>query len=367
MQIHIALEDQHKTTFTYPFGTFAYTRMPFGLCNASSTFQHCMTSIFSDLLQECMEVFMDGFTVYADSFNACLENLSMVLTRCIDTNLVLNFEKCHFMVTEGIVLGHLVSTRGIEVDKAKVDIITSLPNPTFVQEVRSFLGHVGFYRRFIKNFSKIALPLFKLLQRMWNSNLTSPELKNRLTSAPILQVPNWKLPFELMCDASNSALGAVLGQRIGVGKPGHVIAYASQTMNPTQLNYTTTEKELLAIVFALDKFRSYLLSSKTVVFSNHATLRFLLKSDANPRLIRWMLLLQEFSIEIRDKKGTENSVADHLSNIEREVDPMPIRDEFPDEQLLHITTPTPWFVDIYNFVAASQFPPEASRLYRERL
>ncbi|RDX98690.1 Retrovirus-related Pol polyprotein, partial [Mucuna pruriens] len=163
MQIHIAPEDQHKTTFTCPCGTFAYTHMPFGLCNAPSTFQRCMMSIFSDLLQDCMEVFMDDFTVYADSFEACLNNLSKVLKRCIDTNLVLNFEKCHFMVTEGIVLGHLVSNRGIEVDKAKIDIITPLLNPTSVREVHSFLGHAGFYRRFMKNFSKLALPLSKLL------------------------------------------------------------------------------------------------------------------------------------------------------------------------------------------------------------
>ncbi|RDX73541.1 Retrovirus-related Pol polyprotein from transposon 17.6, partial [Mucuna pruriens] len=163
MQIHIAPEDQHKTTFTCPFGTFAYSRMPFGLCNAPSTFQCCMISIFSDLLQDCMEVFMDDFTVYANSFDACLGNLSKVLKRCIDTNLVLNFEKCHFMVTEGIVLGHLVSNRGIEVDKSKIDIISSVPNPTSMREVRSFLGHAGFYRRFIKSFSKLALPLSKLL------------------------------------------------------------------------------------------------------------------------------------------------------------------------------------------------------------
>ncbi|RDX98671.1 Retrovirus-related Pol polyprotein from transposon 17.6, partial [Mucuna pruriens] len=157
MQIRIAPEDQHKTTFTCLFGTFAYTRMPFGLCNVLSTFQRCMTSIFSDLLQECMEVFMDDFTVYANSFDACLENLSKVFTRCIDTNLVLNFEKCHFMVTKGIILGHLVSNRGIEVDKSKINIITSLPNPTSVREVCSFL--------FIKNFSKTTLPLSKLLQK----------------------------------------------------------------------------------------------------------------------------------------------------------------------------------------------------------
>ncbi|RDX79944.1 Retrovirus-related Pol polyprotein, partial [Mucuna pruriens] len=148
MQIHIAPEDQHKTTFTYTFGTFAYTCMPFGLCNASSTFQRCMTSIFSDLLQECMEVFMEDFTVYAD---ACLENLSKVLTRCLDTNLVLNFEKCHFMVIEGIVLGYLVSNKGIEVDKSKIDIITSLSNSTSVWEVHSFFGTCKILHCFVVN------------------------------------------------------------------------------------------------------------------------------------------------------------------------------------------------------------------------
>ncbi|RDX88065.1 Retrovirus-related Pol polyprotein from transposon 17.6, partial [Mucuna pruriens] len=139
---------------------------------------------------------MDDFTVYVDSFDACLENLSKVLTRCIDTNLVLNFEKCHFMVIEGIVLGHLVSNRGIEVDKSKINIITSFPNLAFLQEVRSFLGHAGFYKRFIKNFNKISLPLFKLLRKDMEFNFDHPwieafqELKNRLTSAPILQAPN---------------------------------------------------------------------------------------------------------------------------------------------------------------------------------
>ncbi|RDX72686.1 Retrovirus-related Pol polyprotein, partial [Mucuna pruriens] len=170
-----------------------------------------------------MEVFMDDFTVYADSFEACLNNLSKVLKRCIDTSLVLNFEKCHFMVTEGIVLGHLVSNRGIEVDKAKIDIITSLPNPASVREVRSFLGHVGFYRRFIKNF------------------------------------------------------------------------------------------------------------------------------------------------KIRNKKGAENCVVDHLSRIEKGSELMPIRDEFPDEQLLHIKAATPWFADICNYVATSHLPLEASRAHKEKI
>ncbi|RDY08474.1 Retrovirus-related Pol polyprotein, partial [Mucuna pruriens] len=155
----------------------------------------------SDNQWDCMEVFMDDFTMYTTSFNACLENLSKVLIRYRNTNLVLNFEKFHFMVTEGIMLGHLVFSRGIEIDKSKINIITSLPNPASMLEVRSFLGHVGFYRRFIKNFSKIALPLSKLLQKDIDFKFDRPcmeafeELKIQLTSAPILQAPNWEYPF----------------------------------------------------------------------------------------------------------------------------------------------------------------------------
>ncbi|RDX73928.1 Retrovirus-related Pol polyprotein, partial [Mucuna pruriens] len=202
MQIHIAPEDKHKTTFTCPFGTFAYTRMPFGLCNTPSTFQRCMTSIFLDLLQDCMEVFMDDFTVCVDSFEACLSNLSKVLKRCIDTNLMLNFEKCHFMVTEGIVLGHLVSNRDIEVDKSKIDVIISLPNPASVREkILEELQQIfptTVQKDVEFNFDQLYIEAFQ-------------ELKSQLTSTPILQAPNWALPFELMCDASNSALGVVLG------------------------------------------------------------------------------------------------------------------------------------------------------------
>ncbi|RDY03894.1 Retrovirus-related Pol polyprotein, partial [Mucuna pruriens] len=258
-----------------------------------------------------MEVFMNEFTVYVDSFDACVENLSKVLTRCINTNLVLNFEKCHFIVTEGIVLGHLVSNRGIEVDKSKINIITSLPNPTkFV--------HFWDMQDSTEDSSRISA---RLPCHCLNCFKTIPieafqELKNRLTSILIIQAPNWELPFELMCDASNTVLGAVLGQRAGVGKRVHVITYASRTMDLAQSNYTTIEKELLVIVFSLDKFRSYLLGSRIVVFSDHPALRFLLKKpNAKPRLIRWMLLLHEFNIEIRDKKGVENSMADHLSRM----------------------------------------------------
>ncbi|XP_074298882.1 uncharacterized protein LOC141629851 [Silene latifolia] len=336
----------------------------------------CMVSIFSEYVECFIEVFMDDFTVHDDSFDSCLHHLSLVLKRCIDTNLVLNSEKCHFMVEQGIVLGHVVSSKGIEVDKAKIDTISSLPYPTNVREFRSFLGHAGFYRRFIKDFSKIASPLCKLLQKetyfIFDKAFKEvfDELKGRLTSAPIIQAPNWSLPFEIMCDASDYALGAVLGQKNG--RASHVIHYASMTLNKAQRNFTTTEKELLAIVFALEKFRSYLLGTKVVVFSDHAALRHLMaKKESKPRLIRWILLLSEFDFEVKDKKGAENVVADHLSRlVDVDVNPHeknPVKGLFPDENLFAIRSVEPWYANLVNFLCSSKFPQGFSKSQKDKL
>ncbi|XP_057747508.1 uncharacterized protein LOC130966707 [Arachis stenosperma] len=353
-QIAVDPQDQEKTAFTCPSGVFAYRRMPFGLCNAPATFQRCMLSIFSDMVEKFLEVFMDDFSVYGDSFSSCLNHLSLVLKRCQETNLVLNWKKCHFMVTEGIVLGHKISSRGIEVDKAKVEVIEKLPPPANVKAIRSFLGHAGFYRRFIKDFSKIAKPLSNLLAAdtpfVFDTQCLQAfeTLKAKLVTAPVISAPDWALPFELMCDASDHTIGAVLGQRHN--KLLHVIYYASRVLNDAQKNYTTTEKELLAVVYAIDKFRSYLVGSKVIVYTDHAALKYLLtKQDSKPRLIRWVLLLQEFDIEIRDRKGTENQVADHLSRIEpvagASLPSTEISETFPDEQLFAIQE-APWFADI---------------------
>ncbi|GJT25592.1 reverse transcriptase domain-containing protein [Tanacetum coccineum] len=244
-----------------------------------------------------------------------------MLKRCEDTNLSLNWEKSHFMVKEGIVLGHKISKSGLEVDRAKVEVIAKLPHPTSVKGVRSFLGHAGFYRRFIQDFSKIARPMTHLLEKE-TPFVFSEEcidsfntLKRKLTEAPILIAPDWDLPFELMCDASDFAIGAVLGQR--KNKHFQPIHYASKTMNEAQTHYTTTEKELLAVVYAFEKFRSYLVMSKSIVYTDHSAIKYLFaKKDAKARLMRWILLLQEFDIEIRDKKGAENLAADHLSRLE---------------------------------------------------
>ncbi|KAM3011138.1 hypothetical protein FF2_029878 [Malus domestica] len=371
-QIAIAPEDQEKTTFTCPFGTFAYRRMPFGLCNAPATFQRCMLAIFSDMVERFIEVFMDDFSVFGSSFDECLNHLSLVLQRCQETNLVLNWEKCQFMVKQGIVLGHVISSKGMEVDKAKIDIINNMAAPTTVKGVRSFLGHAGFYRRFIKNFSMITRPLCNLLAKdvVFHFDKACMDafhtLKHELTSAPIIMAPDWSLPFELMCDASDYAIGAVLGQR--VNKLPHVIYYASRTLNDAQLNYSTTEKELLAIVFALEKFRSYLVGSKVIVFSDHAALRYLMtKKDAKPRLIRWILLLQEFDLEILDKKGSDNVVADHLSRLDENHGvgpPLPLNESFPDEQLFVVQEKEPWYANFVNYLACGVLRDDIS--FQER-
>jgi hypothetical protein len=331
-----------------------------------------MISIFSDYVENCIEVFMDDFTVYGDSFNSCLSNLTKILKRCLETNLVLNYEKCHFMVSQGLVLGHIVSKKGIEVDKAKVDVIKTLPYPTNVRGVRSFLGHAGFYRRFIKDFSKITEPMCKLLQKDIEFHFSEDckkafdQLKNMLTTSPIIQPPDWTLPFEIMCDASNYAMGAVLGQK--VGRATHVIHYASKSLDNAQANYSTTEKELLAIVFALEKFRSYLLGTKVIVYSDHAALKYLLKKkESKPRLIRWILLLQEFNLEIRDKSGTENLVADHLSRITPSGDQLPLKEDFPDEHLFFITQEYPWYADIVNYLVTKTFPGELTRFEKDKI
>ncbi|CAM8895855.1 unnamed protein product [Rhodiola kirilowii] len=365
-QIPIAPEDQEKTTFTCPFGTFAFHRMSFGLCNAPDTFQRVVTSIFSDMIGSFIEVFMDDFTVHGDTFDACLDNLSTVLARCVSMNLVLNYEKCHFMVTHGVVLGHIVSHEGIEVDKAKIDLIVTLPYPSTVRDIKSFLGHAGFYRRFIKDFSKKALPLSNLLQKDVPFDFTDQcraafdELKEALTSTPIIRAPDWAQPFEIMCDTSDYAVGAVLSQK--VDKKPVVIYYASRTLDAALKNYSTTEKELLAVVFALEKFRSYLLCTKVVIYSDHAAIRYLMtKKEAKPRLIRWILLLQEFDVEIRDKKGIENTVADHLSHLVREEDAGQITETFPDENLYAISGKMPWFAPLVNYLVGGKFPPSYSR------
>ena len=219
-QIAIHPDDQEKTMFTCPFVMFTFRRMPFGLCNAPVTFQRCMRAIFSDFLGDSLEVFMDDFSIFGDYFDSCLAHLTKILKVCIRKRLVLSWEDFHFMVREGVVLGDLVSGKGLKVDKAKIEVIQNLHLPTTLRDLRSFLGRVRFYHRFIRDFAKVSKPLTTLLCKDKDFIIDKEGerlfemLKLALIEAPILQSANWDLPFEIMCNASDYAVGAVLGQRI---------------------------------------------------------------------------------------------------------------------------------------------------------
>ncbi|WMV50764.1 hypothetical protein MTR67_044149 [Solanum verrucosum] len=308
-----------------------------------------MLSIFADKVEDSMEVFMDDFSVVGDTFEVCIEHLGRVLQRCVETNLVLNLEKCHFMFKEGIVLGHKISGEGIQLDQDKVEVIAKLPSPILVKGVWSFLGHVGFYRWLIKDFSNVAYPLL---------------------SAPIIVTLDWSVPFKLMYDASGVALGAILGQR--KDKLFHLVYYASKTLNVAQKNYTLTEQELLVVVYAFEKFIAYLLGTKVVVHTYHDAIRyFMFKKDVNPRLIQWVLLLKEFDFEVKDRKGCENQVADHFSRLETNVvvsGERDIEEVFPNKLVMVVSHGNPpCYADFTNYVLCGILPDGLNFYQQNRL
>nr|GEY07654.1 transposon Ty3-I Gag-Pol polyprotein [Tanacetum cinerariifolium] len=284
-----------------------------------------MMAIFHDMIEKTIEVIMDNFSVFGNSFQTCLSHLEKLLKRCEDTNLCLDWEKSHFMVKEGIVIGHKISKNGIEVDKAKVDVIAELPHPTTVKGISSFLGHAGFYRSFIQDFSKISWQMTRLLEK--------------------------DTPF--FFSKHDFAIGAVLGQH--QEKYFRPIHYASKTMTEAESNYTTTEKEMLAVVYAFKKLRSYLIMNKSIVYTDHSTLIYLFaKKDSKARLLRWVLLLQEFTFIVIDTKGAENLAVDHLSRLENlhqnVLDPKEINESFPLKTLYLVSfrgnSSTPWLLTL---------------------
>ncbi|GJS90508.1 reverse transcriptase domain-containing protein [Tanacetum coccineum] len=276
-QIPIDPKDQEKTTFTCPYGTFAYRRMPFGLCNAPGTFQRCMMAIFHDMIEKTMEVFMDDFSVFGDSFSSCLANLDRMLK----------------------------------------SFLTQRPS----KEFEVFSGMLDSIEDLSKTFQNLSYPWTHLLEKTppfisLKIDLAFQTLKKKLTEAPILIAPNWDQPFEIMCDASDYAIGAVLGQRIE--KHFRPIHYASKTMTEAETNYTTTEKEMLAVVYAFEKFRSYLIMNKSVVYTDHSALKYLFnKKDAKARLLRWVLyLFWEFDFKLSIPWELKNYDSVSLSRLE---------------------------------------------------
>nr|GEZ47764.1 reverse transcriptase domain-containing protein [Tanacetum cinerariifolium] len=273
-QIPIDPRNQEKTMFTCPYGTFAYRRMPFGLCNAPSTFQRCMLATH-DMAEKTMEVFMDDFLVFGNSFENCLSRLDKMLQRCEDIKLCLNWVKSHFMVKEGIVLGHKIFKNGIEVDNAKIDVIVKLPHPTTVKGVLSFLGHASFYRRFIKDFSKISRPMTHLLEKdtpfIFSKYCIKAfhTLKKKLTDAPILIAPNWDLPFKLMYDASEFAEGA---ENLAADHLSQLENPYENVLDPKEINETFLLETLSMVTFRGDSGASWFAD-----FANYHTGNFIVK------------------------------------------------------------------------------------------
>jgi hypothetical protein len=313
-QIRMKLGDEWKTAFKTKFGLYEWLVMPFGLTNAPSTFMRLMNEVLRAFIGRFVVVYFDDILIYSKSLEDHLDHLRAVFNALRDARLFGNLGKCTFCTDRVSFLGYVVTPQGIEVDKAKIDAIQSWPPPKTVTQVRSFLGLAGFYRRFVKDFSSIAAPLNELTKKdvpfVWGN--TQEEafmiLKDKLTHAPLLQLPDFHKMFELECDASGIGLGGVLLQE---GKP---VAYFSEKLSGPSLNYSTYDKELYALVRSLETWQHYLWPKEFVIHSDHESLKHI-RSQAklNRRHAKWVEFIESFPYIIKHKKGKENVIADALS------------------------------------------------------
>lgn len=317
----VELEDSSKqyTAFTVPGrGLFQFTRLPFGLHNAPATFQRLIDTILGPELSPYVFCYLDDIICVSPDFDTHLETLQKVFDRLESAGLTLNREKSKFCRSELKYLGYVVNRYGISVDPEKVEAITNLVTPKNVRGVRSIIGMISWYRRFVPNFSDLIAPLTNLLRKgvkfVWDKpcEVAFEGIKNALVSAPILTCPNFEYPFILQTDASAYGVGAVLSQ-VYDGRE-HVICYVSRTLSRQERVYSATERELLAVLFAIEKLRCYLEGAKFSVITDHYSLQWLhnLKNPQN-RLGRWVLRLQQFSFDVIHRKGREHVVPDALS------------------------------------------------------
>ena len=319
-QIEVEPADRHKTAFSTPFGHYQFNRMPFGLKNAPATFQRLMDRVLTGLQGIEMFVYMDDIVIYAKSLKEHNEKLENLLGRLKTAGLVLQPDKCRFLCKEIGYLGHVISEVGVKPDPKKIEAVSKFPCPKGRKNVKQFLGLAGYYRRFIPDFASIAKPMTVLLKKnvpfTWTetAQMAFNKLKNILCSKPILQYPDFTKPFIITTDASDYALGAILSQgAIGEDLP---IAFASRTLSQAEINYNTTEKELLAIIFAVKHFRPYVYGQKFSLITDHRSLIWLdqLKDPTmGSRLARWKIKLQEYDYKITFKPGKVNANADALS------------------------------------------------------
>jgi hypothetical protein len=321
-QVEMEEEDISKTAFTTSYGLFEFVTMPQGLRNSAATFQMVMDCLMAGLQYETMITYIDDLIIFGSTFKEHLHRLEEVLSRLQQANLKLSPKKCHLLKTKISYLGHVISSGIIQPDPNKIHAIVNYPRPTNIKELRSFLGLASYYRRFIRNFSQIATPLNRLLEKKvmykWDENCEQAfkSLKMKLANDVLLAIPDFSRPFRVTTDASNIAVGAILSQiqEDGTERP---IAFASQTLSKQQRKYSTIERETYAIIYALEQFRCYLFGQKFILITDHRPLVWLkTTTNPSPKLGRWQMKLEEFDFEIVYKQGKLNTNADALSRIE---------------------------------------------------
>ena len=302
-QVEMSPESREHTAFITYGGLYEFLVVPFGLTNAPSTYERLMECVLRNLTYKICLIYLDDILVYSKTFEEHLSHLRQVFDRLRHANLRLKPSKCKFACTKVNYLGHVVSPEGIAPDDDKISTVKDFPRPHNFKTVRSFLGLANYYRRFVKDFAKIAAPLNQLLRKDHKFDWTEAceqafiALKHALTSAPILAFPDFKEPFHLFTDASNEGIGATLGQI----QNGHevAIAYAGRDLNNAERNYSTTEREALGLIFGIRKFEPYLHGRKFILHTDHHSLKWLMSiSDPSGRLARWSLLVQQHDFEI---------------------------------------------------------------------
>ena len=320
-QIEMDPNDVSKTAFSTENGHYEFKRMPFGLKNAPSTFQRVMDNVLRGLQNEICAVYLDDIVIFSTSLQEHIERLRLIFERLRKSNLKIQLDKCEFLRKEVGYLGHIITPDGVKPNPEKIHAIKNFPIPKTQKEIKSFLGLIGYYRKFIPDFAKITKPLTQCLKKNAHIIIDNNYLKafntckDLLINSPILQYPDFSKKFILTTDASNVALGAVLSQgNLSSDKP---IAFASRTLNESEQKYSTIEKELLAIVWACKYFRPYLFGRKFIIYTDHRPLIWLFNlKEPNSKLVRWRLRLEEFDYEIAYKKGKYNTNADALSRVQ---------------------------------------------------
>ena len=328
---------------------------------------------FTELLFKSMTVYIDDFNTQSTSKDH-VESVRLALVRCRKMRLALNPDKTFLGVQRCMLLGYVVSEKGRDSDPDKIAVINGLATPTNAKGIAKLLGHVGWYRELIPDFAKIAVPNTQLLKKdckfVWREacHRTFEELRAKLSTYPVLRPPDWRKPFHVFCDASDVAVGSALYQATGEQEKDQPIAYASKQLTPAEKNYSTTERECLAMVFSIKKFWHYLICNPVVFFVDHMTIKYLVnKAELSGRLARWVLLLEDFDYTVEYKPRRLHLQADHLSMLSEEIGTSPIDDRFIVHNLFLVTSSPDWYAGIVEFLTTQRLPTEWTKEERRKV